>query len=122
MRVCFDMFYTMQSGASIVKEFRAYQGLKMTLETALHPANTQPFSFLDKATSHSSSMMCWKVSGIHILDISISSSEKFGNFTSFSDIHLFEYAEDYIRRQVGLIPNKLVVLSTKRDGLNLCTL
>lgn len=67
-------------------------------------------------------MMCWKVSGIHILDISISSSEKFGNFTSFSDIHLFEYAEDYIRRQVGLIPNKLVVLSTKRDGLNLCTL
>lgn len=97
MRVCFDVFYMMQSGASIVKEFRAYQGLNMTLETTLHPANIQPFPFLDKTASHSNSMMCWKVSGIHILDISISSSEKSGNFTSISDFSLFEYTEDYIR-------------------------
>ena len=53
MRICFDMFYVMQCEASIIKELGAYQGLKMTLKTPLHPAHTRPFLFLDKTSPHS---------------------------------------------------------------------
>ena len=54
------MFYMMHSGASIVKEFRAYQGLKMTLETTLHQVHSQLFPFLDEAVSHRSSTTRWE--------------------------------------------------------------
>lgn len=72
-------------------------------------------------------MTCQKVCEIHILDTSISSSEKADNFFSLSDLPFMwifrDFWENYIKWQLGSVSSRSVGQSRKRkDGLNPCVL